>query len=60
SQATKQIHIPPLQLTDDDASSSRPQSPNVVQLAEHNPIAPKTRKQNTSKINKTFYLYLFY
>ncbi|CAF2039831.1 unnamed protein product [Rotaria magnacalcarata] len=52
SQATKQIHIPPLQLTDDDASSSRPQSPNVVQLAEHNPIAPKTRKQNTNEQKK--------
>ncbi|CAF3514311.1 unnamed protein product [Rotaria socialis] len=49
SQATQQIHIPPLQLTDDDVPSSRPQSPNVVQLAEHNIITPKTRKRNEQK-----------
>jgi hypothetical protein len=40
---TKEVHIPPVQTTDDEIPLSRPQSPNVEQIIERNTINKKRK-----------------
>ncbi|CAF3956697.1 unnamed protein product [Rotaria sp. Silwood2] len=49
SQWTKQVLVPPIQLTDDETLLSRPQSPNVEQIAEHNQSLAKNKKRNSNE-----------
>lgn len=49
NQWTKQIPIPPIQTTDDEIQSSRPQSPNVEQIAERNPPVFNNKKKKDPK-----------
>jgi len=52
----KQIHIPSLQTTDDEIPLSRPQSPNVEQIAERN-TSNKKRKTGRKYILLEFLLF---
>jgi len=55
---TKQVKIAPLQTTDDENPLSRPQSPNVQQIAEHNQLSATNKKRKTGR--KFFFLIIFY
>ena len=48
---TKQAPVPPLSTTDDNTRASRPQSPNVEQIAERNQNSSNSKKRTTSKIH---------
>ncbi|CAF0766972.1 unnamed protein product [Rotaria sordida] len=52
SQRTKQLHVPPIQITDDETPLPRPLSPNAEQIAEHNQSSIKNKKQNTNEQKK--------
>lgn len=63
-QGTGQPNITPLQLTEDENASSRPQSPTIGQIAEHNPVVAKNKNQSMKKylIQTSFFkiiLFLF-
>ena len=46
---SKKVPVEPLQMTDDEIPSPRPQSPNVEQIAERNQISSQNKNRNTSK-----------
>ena len=50
---TKKVPIPPLQTTDDDARMSRPQSPNVEQIAERNQHSSSNKKGTSNPYNRS-------
>jgi hypothetical protein len=58
---TKQVDIPPLQTTEDELPTSRPQSPNVEQIAERNPINKKrTISKNKFNYKSSFFFKILF
>jgi hypothetical protein len=57
---TKQAPIPPIQTTDDEIPSPRPQSPNVEQIAQHNPPPKINKKRNIGKKSNLLFLNFYF
>ncbi len=54
---TKQAHIPPLQTTDDESPTARPQSPNVEQITERNQHSSTNKKRKTGRKSNPIFIF---